>query len=68
MSSKTAIIEVPPVQHIEGEMTTTNQTGQDIITWGKCKMVQYIYQKEDLLYKVLYDKIYRKDLFNYITE
>ena len=30
--------------------------------------MKYIYQSEDLLFKVLYDKVHRTQLYNYVTD
>ena len=40
----------------------------DFMSQGKTLFVKYMYWKEDILFKVLYDKIYRPQVFSYVTE
>ena len=40
----------------------------DLMSRGKLWFLGYLYSKEDLLFRVLYDKVHRPQLFTYATQ
>ena len=48
------------------ENNSPNALGSKAADYAKSLIVDYIYRKEDLLFKVLYDKVYRPSAFSSI--